>query len=71
VIDLEKVKFWLGVISIADHLGDVNDALPGLCEALNLPKPKWSPDFRHYVFPWEFEAFKEEWPQQFEDLEED
>ena len=45
----------LSGIALADHMGDVNDYLPWLADALNEPRPEWSDEINRYVFPWEVE----------------
>ena len=40
-------------IALADHMGDVNNYLPWLADALELDRPEWSDEFNRYVFPWE------------------
>lgn len=52
-IDIEAVKGDLGYLSRGDHMGDVNNVLPSLCEHLGLPKPTWCDPFDHFVMAWD------------------
>ncbi len=55
-IDWDKVKSHIEGINYAEHMGDVQRELPGLCEELGLPKPVWNDragDWGGYVMGWE------------------
>ena len=52
-IDWDSVKAELSYIAHGDHMGDVNNALPELCEALGLPKPEWNDDWNSYQMAWD------------------
>lgn len=52
-MDIDAVKRKLSYIAVGDHMGDVNNALPGLCDALDLPRPTWSDKYNHWVFEWD------------------
>lgn len=51
-MDLKRVQNSLIALSLADHLGDVNNEIPLICEALCLDY-RWSDKWERYVFPWE------------------
>ncbi len=42
-------------IALSDHMGDVNEYLPELADALGLERPEWNDKYERYVFPWEEE----------------
>lgn len=54
-IDIERVKQELGYLTVAEHTGDVNNALPDLCKALGLPEPRWCDEYEHFVMAWDEE----------------
>lgn len=60
----------LGGLTMAEHMGDVNDYLPMLCEVLNLPNPKWSDRYSHYVMAWDEEEYIQDLVASGEDPEE-
>ena len=40
-------------IAMAEHMGDVNDYVPWLADALGEDRPTWNDENNLYVFPWE------------------
>ena len=51
-IDWDKVKQKLGYIALADHMGDVNNGLPDLAQALGF-RAAYSGRLERTVFEWE------------------
>lgn len=52
-VDDGRVKSILTGLALAEHSGDVNDHLPGLCEVLGLTAPEWDDEYMRYVMAWE------------------
>lgn len=52
-IDWIKVKDYLQGIALGDHIGDVNNYLPALVEALDVGEAAWSSKWDRMVFSWE------------------
>lgn len=51
--DMPTVKRLLSALSYSENMGDVNDVLPYLCKALDLPTPQWNDDDLLYVMAWD------------------
>ena len=47
------IKEALIGLSLADHLGDVNDEIKTLCYEFDLPEPEWDENRNRYRFAWE------------------
>lgn len=50
---LEMVRPILVSLSLADHVGDVNNDLPRLAKVLGFEEPEWSDERQRMIFPWE------------------
>ena len=48
-------------LALADHIGDVNNYLPWLADALGEERPEWNDHYDRYVFPWEHKDLDENW----------
>jgi hypothetical protein len=55
-MDIEKAKSALVGLTLAEHLGDMNDEIPILAKALDLTEPEWNRDWERYVFDFEDEV---------------
>lgn len=44
IYDIDKIKRLISCLAYSEHMGDVNDVIPHLCEALRLPAPTWEDD---------------------------
>lgn len=62
--DTDRFKEYLSGISVADHMGDVNDYLPNLCSALGLPQPWWSDEWCRFIMEWDLAARPESYSGQ-------
>jgi hypothetical protein len=58
-MNIKKVQNSLLGLALADHIGDVNDEIPVLCEALGLIC-RWSDKYERYIFSWEDKWYEPE-----------
>ena len=57
-IDWPRVKRELQYMAVGDHMGDINNALGDLCEALGLGDAEWNDYKERWVFPWEADCIE-------------
>lgn len=53
IYDIRKLRRLISCLAYSEHMGDVNDVLPYLCEALRLPKPVWDDEGDLYRMGWD------------------